>query len=102
VNVLLGLGLPWTIACCYYAARGETFHAPAGEVAFAVAVYMPAAIVCLLLLYYKRVYCGGELGGSGFLRNGVAGLLVVLWIVFLVICGLQVRWSSWTAHFTPL
>lgn len=89
VNVFLGLGLPWTIACCYYAAIGETFHAPAGDVAFAVAVYMPTAVVCLCLLYYKRVRCGGELGGQGFWRLGAAVLLTLLWILFMVICGLQ-------------
>lgn len=32
---------------------------------------------------------GGELGGKGFMRTGIATLLVVLWLFYLTMSGLQ-------------
>jgi hypothetical protein len=32
---------------------------------------------------------GGELGGRGFNRRGFATIMVVLWVVYLVLSGMQ-------------
>lgn len=46
------------------------------------------ALCCLTLLMVKRA-TGGELGGKGFMRTGIATLLVVLWLFYLTMSGLQ-------------
>merc|ERR1712131_272764 len=64
VNVFLGMGFPWLISACYAAANGDDFVTPQGTLAFAVAVFSPAALVCLSTLLIRRKLVGGELGGS--------------------------------------
>lgn len=51
-------------------------------------VVQVCALCCLTLLMIKRA-AGGELGGSGFLRTGVAAILVILWLFYLIMSGLQ-------------
>ena len=55
------------------------------------------ATICIALLVLKR-FLGGELGGRGFMRRGVAALLFFLWLFYLVMSGLQdtgkIEWSS--------
>lgn len=87
--MFLGLGLPWLISSSYYAAQGDIFFAPAGALSFSVTVYMGCSLVCLVLLYIKRKTCGGELGGRGFMRTGIAVCLVSLWMLYLVLSSLQ-------------
>ena len=89
VNVFLGLGLPWIIGACYYASKGEPFIAPAGSLSFSVTIYMCTSVVCFVLLYIKRAWCGGELGGTGFMRTGVALILTILWLFYIVISSLE-------------
>ena len=82
-------GLPWLISSAYYLARGELYIAPAGSLSFSVTVYMCCSAVCLALLYIKRVKFGGELGGSGFMRTGVAAILTALWLLYLILSGME-------------
>ena len=89
VNVFLGLGLPWLLQSLYWRAKGSPFNAPAGAVSFSVTVYMCCSLVCLCLLCYKRVYNGGELGGKGFSRTGIAAVLFALWVLYLALSGMQ-------------
>lgn len=51
-------------------------------------VMQVCAVCCLTLLMVKRAR-GGELGGKGFMRTGIAALLVLLWIFYLLMSGLQ-------------
>merc|ERR1719460_3462803 len=47
VNVFLGLGLPWTLACIYHLAKsGETLKYP-GEIVFSVFVFFAFAVTCI-------------------------------------------------------
>ena len=89
VNVFLGLGLPWLIASIYYAAKGQPYTTPAGALSFSVTVYTCFAVACLAVLYIKRVRFGGELGGSGWMRYGVAGFLALLWLLYLLLSSIQ-------------
>lgn len=88
VNVFLGLGLPWLVASLYYAARGEEYITPRGALAFSVTVFMCCSSVCLMMLVAKK-FMGGELGGSGFTRTGFACIMVGLWLLYLVVSGMQ-------------
>lgn len=56
-----------------------------------------SASVCLVLLMVKR-FRGGELGGRGFWRSGIAVIFFLLWLFYLIMSGLQdtgkIEWSN--------
>ena len=56
VNVFLGLGLPWVIACIYWDANiKKPYRVPAGEVAYSVYVFLLVALVCFVILIGRRI-----------------------------------------------
>jgi solute carrier family 8 (sodium/calcium exchanger) len=88
-NVFLGLGLPWLISSCYYAARGERFCSDSGALAFSVLVYSGVAVIYLAVLFWRRASVGGELGAKTTLGKWVLFLFAfALWGVYLVLTGL--------------
>lgn len=101
VNVFLGLGLPWLISSCYYAARGEKFCSNSGALAFSVLVYSGVALVWLAVLFGRRFIAGGELGAkTGFAKWGLFLLALGLWAIYLTLTGLVsegVLGDSWIA-----
>lgn len=100
-NVFLGLGLPWLISSCYYAARGEKFCSDSGALAFSVLVYSGVALVWLAVLFGRRFIAGGELGAkSAFAKWGLFLLALCLWGIYLTLTGLVsegVLDDSWIA-----
>jgi len=84
VNVFLGLGLPWVIACSYYGARSEIYFVPAGALGFSVFVFCTVAIVCIIFLLIRRKVVGGELGGSSMGRTFSCLFLCSLWGVYII------------------
>jgi solute carrier family 8 (sodium/calcium exchanger) len=89
VNVFLGLGFPWTLASIYHAAQGSTYEVPAGSLAFSVMIFTICAVTSLCMLCVKRRVSGGELGGQGVFRWGVALVLVFLWFLYVLLSSLQ-------------
>ena len=87
VNVFLGLGLPWTIASIYYAAKGECYLVPAKTLGYSVMVFLIVAVVAVVILLALRAYQGGELGGKH--RKPVAVFLFFLWFLYILLSGLQ-------------
>lgn len=87
--MFLGLGLPWVIATIYSSMHGVSYYAPAGTLSFSVVVFIPCALVAITLLIIKRVFDGGELGGSGFRRIGFSLIMAGLWILYLLLSGLE-------------
>ncbi|XP_072167708.1 sodium/calcium exchanger Calx-like [Diadema setosum] len=92
VNVFLGLGLPWLIAAIYWAAQDDTFAVPAGSLAFSVATYTVCAIVTIVVLMMRR-YFGffgkAELGGPTLSRYITSGILMFLWVLYVLLSSLQ-------------
>lgn len=85
VNVFLGLGLPWTIAACYNAARGEPFVAPAGDLGFSVGLFCGLAAVAVALMMVKRFFRGGELGGpTAWDKWLTVAALLALWLTYVL------------------
>ena len=86
VNVYLGLGIPWLIAAAYYLAKGQDFAVASDGITFGLILYLSAAAVALVLLWLKRRYAGGELGGKGPLsRFSFAAAMVGMWLVYIVL-----------------
>ena len=92
VNVFLGLGLPWLVACIIKGARGEKYIVPAGDLGFSVAVFTLVAIIGILLLVLKRLPClgGGELGGPSPVKYGAAFVMICLWMTYVVLSTMKV------------
>jgi len=89
VNVFLGLGLPWVFATVYHAANGTSFLYPAGDLVFSTFVFFAFAIACLILLYIRRVQCGGELGGNKTIAYASSAALAIAWVIYVLISALK-------------
>mmetsp|Transcript_32181 Transcript_32181/g.59050 ORF Transcript_32181/g.59050 Transcript_32181/m.59050 type:complete len:297 (-) Transcript_32181:7-897(-) len=116
VNVFLGIGLPWTIAAIYWHQTGATeewqeryggpngpgtdldlhssypggaFAVPAGSLGFSVTIFSVCACLCLGLLLARRKFLGCELGGPETPKRLSGGLLVGLWIFYVLMSTLK-------------
>jgi len=90
VNVFLGLGLPWVIACAFEQAKyGRGYYVPAGSLGFSVVVFIICACLCIVCLLFRRWKVGGELGGSKNGRVMSLVFLVSLWFIYIIMSVLQ-------------
>jgi len=92
VNVFLGLGLPWVMASIYWTSKGETFHYPAGSLAFSVVIYTVCALICIGLILARRnlsFFGNVELGGPTVPKVFSGCFLFFLWILYVLLSSLQ-------------
>lgn len=89
VNVFLGLGLPWVISAQYQAKSGKVFEVPAGDLAFSVAMYLATSCCCFVILIFRRLVIGGELGGPPASKWLTFVILVCLWLVYIISSSLK-------------
>jgi solute carrier family 8 (sodium/calcium exchanger) len=88
VNVFLGLGIPWTLACIYHSDRKMIY--PAGDLVFSVMVFFACAIYAIALLIYRRSeWIGGELGGPKTFAWFTSISLALIWVLYVVISALK-------------
>ncbi|CAK0800486.1 unnamed protein product [Prorocentrum cordatum] len=110
VNVFLGLGLPWTVATLYWQSQGVTEEwlarchgsstyaqlfadlypsggliIPAQQLFYSVGIFTICALICVVLLMFRRRYCGGELGGTRRDQYTHSAALVILWLGYIII-----------------
>lgn len=56
VNVFLGLGLPWLLACIWrQQTRGTHYAVPSGSLSYSVMLFLCTSLVCFLILILRRV-----------------------------------------------
>ncbi|KAK9503028.1 hypothetical protein O3M35_011682 [Rhynocoris fuscipes] len=94
VNVFLGLGLPWSIAAIYHTAKGSEFLVASGGLGFSVLMYSIASIIAMSLLMLRRnltFFGKAEIGGPAAGKYFSAGLLILLWILYLTFSYLQIH-----------
>ena len=91
VNVFLGIGLPWAISAWYHYFKQTKFEVEKGSLAFSVTLFCSFAVVAVIILMLRRlkVFGGGELGGPLKFRLISSSLFMLLWIVYLVLSGLE-------------
>jgi len=90
VNVFLGLGLPWTVACIYYqVTEGNDYKVPSKTLGFSVLLFVICSIFCFILLFVRRQCLGGELGGPFVPKIMSAIFLFTLWTGYIIIATLQ-------------
>uniref|UniRef100_A0A3B5LI78 Calx-beta domain-containing protein n=1 Tax=Xiphophorus couchianus TaxID=32473 RepID=A0A3B5LI78_9TELE len=91
VNVFLGIGVAWTIAAVYWKTKGQTFKVNPGSLAFSVTLYTVMALVCVLVLLYRRrpSVSGGELGGPRTAKLLTFFLFLSLWFIYILLASLE-------------
>ncbi|XP_029924702.1 solute carrier family 8 member 4a isoform X3 [Myripristis murdjan] len=91
VNVFLGIGVAWTIAAVYWRTKGQTFHVEPGSLAFSVTLFTIMAVVCVLVLLYRRrpSVSGGELGGPRTAKLLTFLLFLSLWFIYILLASLE-------------
>jgi solute carrier family 8 (sodium/calcium exchanger) len=88
VNVFLGLGIPWTMACLYHSNNKLAY--PAGDLVFSVLVFFACAVYCIALLVYRRSdWIGGELGGPIKFAWFTSSSLVGCWALYVIMSALK-------------
>jgi solute carrier family 8 (sodium/calcium exchanger) len=108
VNVFLGLGMPWTMGAIYWNNGGVTddwldkrykgstyrkeflsmypeggFLVPAGSLGMSVAVFAVTAVLCVMILIYRRKKYGAELGGPDGSKRLHSIFMCFLWFAFI-------------------
>lgn len=95
VNVFLGCGLPWAIGSIYWVANntnnndGKGYEVKSGPLAFSVVVFLCVALICFIVLIARRIFVGGELGGSPIGRYMSGVFLIFLWLIYVLMSTLQ-------------
>lgn len=111
INVFLGLGLPWTVASLYWRAVGASpawlakyagwsrlelhrdagaFVVIGGALGFNTLLFASLSLLAFAVLALRRRLLGCEIGGPKHLAWATAGLLVLLWLVYITLSSLQV------------
>jgi len=110
VNVFLGIGLPWMIASIKWAISGPNaewtrryahdypdyaesaaFVVPAGDLGTSVAVFCSCATFCLITLWLRRRFFGGELGGPTVIKWVTFVVYIGLWALYILISSLKIE-----------
>lgn len=90
VNVFLGMGISWVIACLYMKiTHNSAYIVPVEEIEFSIILFLIASVCCLIVLGLRRCCIGGELGGKGLQRPCSAFILVFLWFGYIIGCTLK-------------
>ena len=72
--------------------QDKTFQVKSGTLIFSVALYSIASILGLTILMFRRISrsCGNaELGGPTMTKFISSGLLILLWIAYIVLSALK-------------
>ena len=110
VNVFLGIGMPWLLCAVYWAISGPTpewtkrygalypeyaekgaFIVPAGDLGLSVALFSGEAVAAIAVLYMRRKFFGGELGGPFTARIATLVLFVSFWGIYVLISSLKIE-----------
>jgi len=103
VMVLLGIGIPWTIGALYWKANGVTepwkdrypeyvlthpqgaFIVDGADITVTILIYTVFACAAFATIRIRRVFYGGELGGSKKIKAASTIFLVCLWVVYILV-----------------
>ncbi|KAK5848509.1 hypothetical protein PBY51_006117 [Eleginops maclovinus] len=91
VNVFLGIGVAWTIAAVVWRSRGKVFKVDPGNLAFSVTLFTIMAVICVLILLYRRraSVAGGELGGPRTCKMITSLLFASMWLIYILLASLE-------------
>ena len=61
----------------------------AGDLGFSVLIFCIMACSCVCLILIRRNYGGGELGGNVAFKRLCCGILICMWVMYVVLSALQ-------------
>lgn len=75
---------------------------PAKGLSTSVILFLSCSAVGFLVLILRRVFLKGELGGSTGVRYGTAFVFILLWLIYVLVAGMDVygRFDDVTAKET--
>lgn len=86
VNVFLGLGFPWVIACLYYKqTAGTDYNVPTKGLTLSVIMFLGCSLIGIAILIIRRICVKGELGGSPGGRWVSGIILIGLWLTYIIV-----------------
>jgi len=91
VNVFLGLGIPWTMATVYHIINGTEYNYAAGDLVYSVLVFFVFAFACIGLLFVRRIFFDGELGGNKIMAYLSTSFLVFAWLAYVVMSAMKTK-----------
>jgi len=90
VNVFLGIGIAWSMAAIYWAAKGEQFLVKPGSLGFSVTIFCVEALIAIgILLIRRNPAVGGELGGPKAVKSVTSSIFVILWITYVAVSAME-------------
>lgn len=92
VNIYVGIGIPWLIDTTYnFIAYGEPLRIEnAAGLSFSLLVFFSTSIGCIVVLVFRRLTLGAELGGPRLWAWVTCVYFMFLWIIFVVLSSLRV------------
>lgn len=97
VNIYVGIGVPWLISTTYnFIAYKEPLKIKdAGGLSFSLLVFFSTSVACIVVLVFRRVTLGAELGGPKVWAWITCIFFMVLWVIFVVLSSLKVSDIIW-------
>ncbi|KAK3194113.1 hypothetical protein Dsin_025423 [Dipteronia sinensis] len=92
VNIYVGIGVPWLINTAYnFIAYREPLRIQnAGGLSFSLLVFFSTSVGCIVVLVFRRLTLGAELGGPRFWAWVTCVYFMLLWVIFVVLSSLRV------------
>lgn len=92
VNIYVGIGVPWLIDTLYnfIAYRKPLQIQNANGLSFSLLVFFATSFACIVVLVFRRLTLGAELGGPRFWAWVTCAYFMLLWVIFVVVSSLKV------------
>lgn len=92
VNIYVGIGIPWLIDTAYnYIAYKEPLRIKNAEgLSFSLLVFFATSVGCIVVLVFRRITLGAELGGPRLWAWVTFVYFMLLWMIFVVLSSLKV------------
>lgn len=92
VNIYVGIGVPWLIDTLYnfVAYRKPLQIQNANGLSFSLLVFFATSFACIVVLVFRRLTLGAELGGPRIWAWVTCAYFMLLWVIFVVVSSLKV------------
>lgn len=92
VNIYVGIGVPWLINTSYnYFAYKEPLRIEnAGGLSFSLLMFFATSVGCIVVLVFRRLTLGAELGGPRHWAWITSFYFMILWLTFVALSSLRV------------
>ena len=92
MNIYVGIGVPWLIDTLYnfIAYRKPLQIQNADGLSFSLLVFFATSFACIVVLVFRRVTLGAELGGPRLWAWVTCAYFMLLWVIFVVVSSLKV------------